>query len=69
MATTNKPANSTMGKCETCGNNYDKSFDITMAGKTYIFDSFECAILSLALVCPHCHCKIIGHGMEDRAAI
>ncbi|MDP2665717.1 MAG: hypothetical protein Q8P23_03750 [bacterium] len=55
-----------MGKCATCGNNYDKSFDVTMAGETYTFDSFECAIQSLAPVCPHCHCKIIGHGVEEK---
>jgi len=30
-----------MGKCANCGNNYDKSFDVTMAGKTYTFDSFD----------------------------
>ena len=54
-----------MGKCATCGNNYDKSFEVLMSGKTYTFDSFECAIQSLAPVCAHCHCKIIGHGVES----
>ena len=33
-----------MAKCDVCGNNYDKSFEVRMAGKTYTFDSFECAI-------------------------
>ena len=54
-----------MGKCATCGNNYDKSFEVVMAGKTYTFDSFECAIQLLAPDCAHCRCKIIGHGVEE----
>jgi hypothetical protein len=37
-----------MAKCDVCGNNYDKSFEVRMAGKTYTFDSFECAIHKLA---------------------
>jgi len=40
-----------------------------MAGNTYTFDSFECAIQSLAVVCAHCHCKIIGHGVEEKGVI
>lgn len=53
-----------MGKCEVCGNEYDKAFQITMAGQTHTFDSFECAIHACAPVCTHCQCKIIGHGIE-----
>ena len=34
--------------CETCGNDYDKSFQIMMNGQAHIFDSFECAIKALA---------------------
>ena len=33
-----------MAKCDTCGNDYDKAFQITMGGRTMTFDSFECAI-------------------------
>ena len=33
-----------MATCEQCGNDYDKSFAVTMGGRTMIFDSFECAI-------------------------
>jgi hypothetical protein len=55
-----------MGACEHCGNEYDKSFDVIMAGKKHTFDSFECAIHMLAPVCSHCGCKIIGHGMESK---
>lgn len=58
-----------MGTCATCGNSYDKSFEVVMASKTYTFDCFECAIQSLAIACPHCHCKIIGHGVEEKGAI
>ena len=54
-----------MSKCETCGNDYDKSFDIIKDGKTYTFDSFECAIQALAPTCEVCSCRIIGHGLES----
>lgn len=53
-----------MKKCDTCGNTYDKSFEISMAGRTYTFDSFECAIHQLAPSCQHCGCRILGHGVE-----
>ena len=53
-----------MAKCEVCGNDYDKSFEIAKAGKTHVFDSFECAIHAIAPACEHCGCKIMGHGME-----
>ena len=32
----------------------------------YTFDSFDCAIQAVAPVCPHCHCKIIGTGVESK---
>lgn len=53
-----------MGTCNTCGNNYDKSFKIARDGKTWTFDSFECAIQALAPSCDNCGCRIIGHGLE-----
>ena len=53
-----------MAKCETCGNDYDKAFEITIGQEKHVFDSFECAIHALAPTCPHCGCRIIGHGME-----
>lgn len=53
-----------MAICEQCGNNYDKSFEVTMHGETHIFDSFECAIQMLAPTCAHCTTRIIGHGLE-----
>jgi phage terminase large subunit GpA-like protein len=54
-----------MAQCEQCGNDYDKTFEIKMGGETHAFDSFECAIQALAPVCPHCNCRIIGHGVEQ----
>ncbi|OLC68018.1 MAG: hypothetical protein AUH79_03680 [Betaproteobacteria bacterium 13_1_40CM_4_64_4] len=57
-----------MGKCELCGNEYDKAFTINQSGKTHVFDSFECAIHVLAPTCAHCGCRIIGHGIEDKKA-
>ena len=53
-----------MAICEVCGNEYDKTFVITRDGGQHTFDSFECAIESLAPRCAHCECRIIGHGIE-----
>lgn len=54
-----------MAVCSTCGNQYDKCFELTLAnGETFVFDSFECAIKLAAPECSHCGCKIVGHGME-----
>ena len=54
-----------MAKCEHCGNEYDKTFEVRFQNKTHIFDSFECAIQKMAPACEHCGCKIIGHGVEN----
>lgn len=53
-----------MARCEVCGNEYDKSFEVVAAGARHVFDSFECAIRSMAPACEHCGCPIIGHGAE-----
>jgi len=53
-----------MAKCDVCGNDYDKAFTVTSAGRTYTFDAFECAIHKLAPNCAHCGCQVIGHGVE-----
>src|SRR5512133_3647871 len=53
-----------MATCEVCENEYDKAFEVIVAGKHHTFDSFECAIHALAPVCPHCNCRIVGHGVE-----
>jgi hypothetical protein len=53
-----------MAKCEVCGNEYDKTFELIAAGARHTFDSFECAIQAIAPICEHCHCRVIGHGVE-----
>ena len=53
-----------MAICETCGDDYDKTFQAMMNGKSHIFDSFECAIKALAPTCAHCGARIVGHGLE-----
>ena len=58
-----------MARCEVCGNDYDKSFEVHMNGTKRTFDSFECAIHLLAPKCMHCQCLIIGHGVESGKAI
>ena len=54
-----------MARCDRCGNDYDKSFQIIVMGKTHTFDSFECAISTLAPKCGQCGTRIIGHGAEQ----
>ncbi len=60
-----------MARCETCGNEYDKTFEVTLAGESipHVFDSFECAIQAVAPTCRHCGCRIIGHGVEAAGAM
>src|SRR5262249_30215926 len=53
-----------MARCETCGNDYDKAFQVSMNGTTHTFDSFECAIHALAPTCQNCGIRIVGHGLE-----
>jgi hypothetical protein len=53
-----------MARCETCGNDYDKAFQVSMNGSTHTFDSFECAIHALAPKCKTCGIRIMGHGLE-----
>lgn len=55
-------------KCEVCGNEYDKCFEVRLDNQTHVFDCFECAIYALAPKCAHCGCRIIGHGMEANDA-
>jgi hypothetical protein len=58
-----------MGRCEVCGNEYDKSFEVAMNGSAHTFDAFECAIHALAPECPQCRCRIVGHGVEEDGEI
>jgi hypothetical protein len=56
-------------RCETCGNDYDKAFQVVMNGKSHTFDSFECAIAALAPTCGHCGQRVVGHGAEKSGRI
>jgi hypothetical protein len=58
-----------MAKCDGCGNDYDKAFQVVLRGETHTFDSFECAIHKLAPTCAHCGMRIIGHGMEKAGQV
>jgi hypothetical protein len=53
-----------MATCETCGNDYDKTFTVTRGEESGTFDSFECAAHAMAPTCEHCGCRILGHGVE-----
>jgi hypothetical protein len=53
-----------MARCDVCGNEYDKTFEIVRGDETSTFDSFECAIHAMAPTCEHCDCRVIGHGVE-----
>jgi hypothetical protein len=53
-----------MARCDTCGNDYERSFQVVSNGTTKTFDSFECAIEAMAPRCDHCNTRIIGHGLE-----
>jgi hypothetical protein len=48
--------------CVTCGSATDEPLRISYHGQTRDFCCFECAIAPLAPECPHCRCKVIGHG-------
>ena len=58
-----------MAQCEVCGNEYDKTMEITRERETHTFDSFECAIHAMAPTCDHCGCRVIGHGIEAGGSV
>jgi hypothetical protein len=54
-----------MATCITCGNDYDKAFEVTAHdGSKYTFDSIECMAQELAPQCENCDVRILGHGLE-----
>ena len=53
-----------MARCEVCGNDYDKAFQVVQQDRPHVFDCFECAIHALAPPCAQCGCRVIGHGVE-----
>ena len=58
-----------MARCDVCGNDYDRSFEVHTGGRVHTFDSFECAIDRLAPACEHGGCRVIGHGVEAGSRI
>ena len=59
-----------MKPCDTCGNEYDRSFQLTTAdGSSYTFDSIECAAHKVAPACDHCGCRILGHGIQAGSSV
>jgi hypothetical protein len=52
-----------LNRCDQCGNE-GNTFEIRMARKSYIFDTFECAIEFLAPSCALCGHKVTGRGIE-----
>lgn len=58
-----------MTTCDTCGNDYDKTFTLTQGDRSGTFDSFECAAQAMAPTCGHCGCRILGHGVEAGAEV
>ena len=56
-------------ECSHCGNESEFAFRVTAHdGASRVFDSFECAIESLAPRCMHCACRIIGHPVRRGSA-
>ncbi|HWB70703.1 MAG TPA: hypothetical protein VG452_00670 [Egibacteraceae bacterium] len=53
-----------MARCEVCGNDYDRSFEVHAQDAVHVFDSFECAIHAMAPACEYCGVKIAGHGVQ-----
>jgi hypothetical protein len=58
-----------MARCERCGNDYDQSFTVVMGADRHVFDSFECAINTLAPKCSRCGILVVGHGVQAYGAI
>ena len=54
-----------MARCDVCGNDFDRAFEIHVEGRVQTFDSFECAIHAVAPSCDHCGCRILGHGVQS----
>lgn len=55
-----------MAVCDTCGNDFDQSFEVlTASGSRYVFDSVECAAAQIAPTCIACGVRILGHGVRN----
>lgn len=59
-----------MAQCDVCGNDYDAAFTVKVSdGRTFTFDSLECAAHRIAPACAHCGCQILGHGVQSSDTI
>lgn len=58
-----------MGRCEGCGNEYERTIEVRVDDGAHVFDSFECAIHALAPRCAHCGCRVMGHGVEHAGTV
>lgn len=52
-------------RCEVCGSEASKTFEVVADGKRHVFDTVECALGVLAPRCEHCRSHILGHGVES----
>ena len=50
--------------CEVCGDGQDRSFEIILAGRRHLFDTFECAMHALSTECEHCRRRTVAQGIE-----
>ena len=53
-----------MPRCDACGSDDGRSFEVRASSGTFTFDSFECAIHKLAPSCSDCGRRVVGHGVE-----
>jgi hypothetical protein len=58
-----------MSRCELCGSECDEPLQVVVAGKSHIFDCLECAIYSLAPLCPYCGCRVTSRGTEQNGRV
>lgn len=56
-----------MSKCDQCGGQSSNLFEVVQNGESRKFDSFDCAIQSMAASCDNCGCLITGkqHSLRD----
>jgi len=59
-----------MKACETCGNTYDKAFEVSIGGTTHTFDSFighGMEARGQYFCCAYCARQAGVHELHDRA--
>jgi hypothetical protein len=49
--------------CELCGEVSERPFQITQEERVRVFDSFECAVAALAVLCHGCGALVMGKGL------